>query len=469
MKKDRKIMGLIPCAIGGLGMGFIVRYYICLARIMAVKEGGAILQAALKLVAGSAWTYLIGFVFFLFFGSLYLWKPVRTGLYRFRYLIAGAFFLLMVLLGWSGSSAGYLCELYGVEDSDLLAGYSRIVRSDEFSVATPSFYAQQANGSAEAYSYYSDVINGSESDLFLGFRQPIRSILTVFRPFLLGYLFLPADHALAFYWWGRGILLFCISYEFGLFLTGTLPKRPGAAAVTQDAPHKSLALIYALLVTFAPVVQWWYTGTLAELTIYSETSLLLFAHCLDEKKFPKRIACYAGIFFSAGAFILCLYPAWQIPYLYLLLVMILWIALEHRKKHTLKPYDAVPIALGVIILVTAIIVVAHRSADTYQAIVGTVYPGERLETGGGNGQMLFTYGLNLIFSLTNKGFGTNICESAGVIDFFPLSVVIPLTWLFYGDVYKRKAAGGDLLLRLLLVVDLIFFLWITVGFPEWLS
>ncbi len=446
-RQPNRSIGIVILFVTALLLAMLLQYDVHLSELMQVKEGNAILRAFLRLVLENPWTYVtavgiaaIGFL-------LYQFPKIRLFLFQYRYAFAGAAFVLCVVLGISGSSAGYWCDLYGIEDKNLLLGYSRIIRSDEFCVATPSYFAQKMHGGADAFLYDSDVINGYSSDFFMGLRQPIAHMLTIFRPFLLGYLFLPANQALAFFWCGKCILLICVSFEFGRLLT---------------KGNKLLSLCYALLIGFSPAVQWWFSTSIADLLIYAQLSILAFRFFLTEKKFWKRILLLLGIYGCMGAFILCLYPAWQVPMVYIILALIIWTILEYRKESKLCRLDVVAIAIGAIAMVGAFVYVYLHSKETILAILGTVYPGERAEVGGGEGAMLFTYGVNVFFSLFNKGFGVNICESATMLDFFPLCLIPPVIYLIYS---KKK----DLLCILLLVVDLILVIWVTVGFPEFLA
>jgi hypothetical protein len=117
--------------------------------------------------------------------------------------------------------------------------------------------AQYANG----FSQFNPAFSAVPTDMGLFPGSPVADWSTVFRPFLLGYLFLPPGMGLAFYWTGRLILLFLVSFEFGKFLTDG---------------KKAYAVLYAWMVTLSPAVQWWFgVNGLAEMLMAGQAGVLV--------------------------------------------------------------------------------------------------------------------------------------------------------------------------------------------------
>ena len=374
-------------------------------------------------------------------------EKAREFVYQYRYAFAGFVFVFCVIFEISGSSIGQWCNDFGVEDKGIIAGISRPVRSDEYGLTTPYLFSQEASQSESAYEYFSDYANGTESDLFMGIRQPIKNILTILRPFVLGFLFLSPAKGLSFWWCGKLIALFMATFEMGMLLTD---KR------------KTLSCVMAMLITFSSVVSWWFSTSVAEVIIYTEIAMLLFNKYLIEEKVLKRMLLLVGILYQAGCFVMLLYPSWQVPFVYVILVLATWIFIKNYKKLTLRWYDYASIVTGLVGLGLVFVYIFNKSADAIELISQSVYPGERLELGGNGFSYMFTYHLNIWFSMTNFIFGTNVCESATIFDMFPFSIVIPIIAM----IINRKK---DMLSIMLLGLNLFFFVWIAFGFNEFLA
>lgn len=127
--------------------------------------------------------------FFLLFTALLLFVSIlgKDRLFKYRYLIAFACFIICVALELTGSSID--CFVKDAE-KNLLLGVSRDIRSDEWAILTPMTWTQYLDP-AGTFSYFNSVIRAEPTDVFLEYGLPINTPLMVFKPFLLGYLFLP--------------------------------------------------------------------------------------------------------------------------------------------------------------------------------------------------------------------------------------------------------------------------------------
>lgn len=435
---------IIIIALFSLCMAVLLRIYSELGKWMNALQENYGVQSLLKIIIGSWQLYVFFAGFFCMTFVLVFIEKVRNFIYRYRFVIAGLIFVCCVIFEISGSSMGQWCNDFDTTDNDVLVGISRPVRSDEYGLATPYFISQSMSDSENAYEYFSDYVNGMDTDMFMGIRQPIKHVLTILRPFTLGFLFLSPAKGLSFWWCGKVIVLFLATFEMGMLLT---------------RKRKTLSLIMAALVTFSSVIQWWFSTSAAEIIIYTEVAMLLFNKYLVEDKIWKRMLMLVGILYQAGCFIMLLYPSWQVPFVYIILALTAWIIIDNYKNVTLKWFDYVSIFAGVAGLAAVFVYIFTKSAYTIELISGSVYPGERLETGGGSIAYTFTYPLNVWFSMTNFSFGSNICESATFFDFFPFSVIIPIVVMIRN---KKK----DMLSILLLGLNLFFFIWIAFGFTE---
>ncbi len=409
---------------------------------------GAFIRRAVKAVFFS-WDIYVFALLTALIGWLFMADRRIPGfICRYRYPFAAGLFLICVLTELSGSSIGMWCESFGVKDTGLLLGASRPIRSDEWAVSMPTLLAQAYN-SGDSYSYFSDTIRGSLTDYYMGFRQPVYDIAMIFRPFQLGYLFLPVGKALSFYWFGRLIALALVSFEFGMFIS----KR-----------KKGLSAVFMLLVTFAPVVQWWFSTALTELLIYSMLSVVLFDRYAKEGSWLRRIPYTLGILLCAGCFIMVLYPAWQVPLVFVLLSLILYVILENRKDFSFGLKDAGVIVLGCVGTAVLLLRVFNKSSETVSIISGTAYPGARFETGGGCFANLGGYFCNIWSAFTEyvPGLLANQCENSLFTDLFPLCY-IPAVIVSVRDKIK------DRFLIILGAVTAFLGIYCVFGFPGFLS
>lgn len=393
-------------------------------------------------------------IFFVLFICLFFlfsdFKRTTAFLFTYRYPIALAVFVLCVLLQLNGSSIGCWAQWLGIGDADqgLLFGISREIRSDEWAVSTPMALSQYLDP-VRPFSYYSSVVRGASTDVFLEYGQPVRNLAVIFRPFHWGYLFLPQGMGLAFYWCGRAIALFLASFEMGRILT---------------KDNRSFSLVYACMILFAPIVQWWYAiNGLMEMLIYMQYSVVLLRPYMIETNTSRKLLALSGICICAGGYILTLYPAWQVPLAYLVLGLAIYMLVREWKQAT---FTRIQIAASVICVLFFCGILAYifwMSKDTIRTLMETAYPGKRSASGGeGAVSHMFRSISSIWLPIKNTDLLENVCENAYVIDLYPLCYVFSLPALF-----RKK--DRDPLLFVLLAICIFLDLWIILGFPKLLA
>lgn len=383
-------------------------------------------------------------IFYLYYNNS---KIFLNNLFKYRFLIAVVLFIFLVLLKVTGSSIGMFCSCFGEMDSEVILGKSRPIRSDEWAVSTPMLWAQYQDDHG-TFSYFSSVVRGDLTDVFLEYGQPVKTIFMIFRPFYIGYLFLPIDNGMAFFWCGRLIALFMSSFEFGRL-------------ITED--DRKISVVYAFMITFAPVVQWWFAiNGLVEMLICIQLSIVLYDKYLKSDIRYKKLIYFMVILILAGTYILTMYPSWQVPFVYVLIGLIIWKSMENYDKNNMKMIDWLSIIVGVAILMAMIIAVLLKSKETIELITNTVYPGARSEKGGGLSKELFGCLSNVWFAIKEQSPYGNVCEAAMFLDLFPLS------WIYFAyNMVKNKKR--DRLLIILFGVSLFLGIWCVVGFPDLIS
>ena len=230
--------------------------------------------------------------------------------------------------------------------------------------------------------------------------------------------------------------------------------------------NKKLSVIMAILVSFAPVVQWWFAiNGFVEMLIFGQLAVLMINKYMLNHNYIKRFICVLLIFICAGGYILTFYPAWQVPFFYIFLALAIWVVYKNWNKFKFSPKrDILPI---VIVTAMFLLIMGHilvNSLDTIKTVLNTAYPGRRVSTGGGSIRMLFQYiaGVFLPFKGQNVPRGTNQCELSTFYDFFPLGMLIALFVII-------KEKKKDILLILLLIVNVIFSLFLIFKWPVLLA
>lgn len=379
------------------------------------------------------------------FSAIVLYKQLRGKIFDFlynnRFIIALAVFIFCVIFELNGSSIGMWTEYLGGEETENILGVSRAIRSDEWAVSTPMMLSQYYNASGK-FPYFNDTVRGTLTDMFMVYGQPVKDIAMIFKPFYWGYLFLSAGKGLAFFWYGRWIVLFLVSFEMAMLIT---------------KEDRLLSLAGSCLIAFAPLVQWWFAiNGLVEMLIFGQLSVLLLKKYMLESRVGIR-ALYAFIIcICAGGFILTLYPAWQFPMAYVILGLGIWIIMENFQKCRIRRKDLLWLIVIFAMFGGIIFHIWSNSKETIELVMNTDYPGHRQEVGGGISISFFNYISNIWYAFWGEGTGRNVCESAQFIDFFPLCYIIPLYVLI-----KKK----DKLIAILLCIATFFTIWCVFGFP----
>lgn len=363
--------------------------------------------------------------------------------YKYRYVIGIIVLAFCVLFSLSGSSLSYwnLILNPGSSAADVTTfRTANPFRSDEFAVNSVLAIAQGENV-AQDYPYFSDIVRGTSTDMFIVYGQPVKSFAAIFRPFQLGYLFLGTSRGLSFFWCARLIALILVSFEFGMKLTNQ---------------KKKWALMYTLFISFSPIVQWWFAiNGLVEMLVFGQLCVLMLNAYMRNNNRKKRILYSLLFFWSGGCYILVFYPAWQVCLGYLFLCLFIVTVIDNRKVFKWKTKTDLPIILITFLIVFSLLgIILYRSADTISAVMNTAYPGKRVSTERFNLLELFAYGYNLFLPFVEP----DGVVSWTFIDMFPLGIILSI----YVMIRNKKA---DKYLIGLLLTFLILILLYTCPVP----
>jgi len=343
-------------------------------------------------------------------------------IYKYRYYIAGATLIIATVFGYSGSSIGIYNDLVQNEDTNKyytpILGKYRAIRSDEWTVNTPIFISQ-CKDKDHPFAYYNDNLRGTKTDMFTIVAPPVNDVLLLARPFNIGFLLFGAARGLSILWFGKWIALALVTFEFFMMITDK---------------KKLLSFCGAILVFFSAATQWW---NWIDLVTWGLLALVLLDKYLKESKISKKILYAFGIFISAISFVFIMYPAWQIPYIYIYLALFISMCIKNRKEYKLSKKD-IPIILCVFLAIAGIgLRYLKLSQDALKLTMNTAYPGKRFEIGGGGIGVLFSYVYSYLFPYTQVD---NPCERAGMISFYPIPTIIAIIYLIRNKDRKQHLA-----------------------------
>ncbi|PWC03806.1 DUF7657 domain-containing protein [Agromyces badenianii] len=386
-------------------------------------------------------------------------EPTALGLPNWRVVSAlpillGLGFIFLVAFGVSGTSSGVHWMTLGEgADPRLIAGTPRAIRSDEWLVQQGWVVSQYLRGFPAA----NDMFPGG-TDMTVLNELPSWDWSSVMRPHVWGYLFFGLDVGVAWHWWLPGVALIAGSY---LLLVTLLPRRPITAALI------SVGLF------FTPFVQWWYTpGTLWS-AAWPLLAMAGTVWILVESRRWVRYTWAAIIGYTAVTLAMGLYIPFIVPGLVVYLAFFVgyllrirpWTAGWHGVASRVGPLAVAGFGA---LAITGAWALTHR--ETFDALLSTVYPGQRFEQTGGllqrdpNGIALagapWSGALKAISGPTL--FGPNSSESSTVI-LMALFLLPALVWFAAESLRKHRPTDWLTISCVAVILLILAFLYV----PGW--
>lgn len=358
-------------------------------------------------------------------------------------------FLLLTLAKINYSSIGmWNTVLPDGSDSKrgIISGTPKAIRMDEWSVVTP-FMLSQAN---QGFPLENPAIGGERVSL-TGY-YPVNHFITLFRPDYWGFYFLNTEMGFAWHW--NFIIFFNLIVITLLFMLLTRNQF-------------WLSILSAGWLIFSPGFAWWSFFLLT--CMFAGSLLLLSSVYIFYARSIKTITVASLIFvWSLASFALIIYPPYQVPLGYLLVVLLIGFVLRDFHKEWL--FNKLWIKLGAFaisfILLGLIFYSYYLDAKpTIDALANTAYPGKRSEVGGTGFIANWFSEYYSGWLLTSERFPKewlNICELSHFITFTPIIASCLV-------LYFLKLRRIDPLLTILLFYIFFQLIWIEVGFPAWLA
>ena len=414
--------------------------------IVYIILGYAFFYLAIKKINFINFSYdlLLLFTIFNIFLLLHLYiKPskIYSFIYKKRYFLGALTLIILIICKYNGSSImlwnNYIQPEYRVKNSIIL-GTPRGIRSDEWLVSTPLNLTQESRYIDNAT--YNDILGAHKNLVTLYPNLPSRDISILSTPNNIGYLFLDAERAYSLSWYLPYFVLFFATFEMFMILT---------------KGHKLYSLTGSILITLSPVVQWWQS---ANIIAYGSLAIVLFYYLINADNWKKKLLLSIIFGYAGYLYIMCMYPAWQVPYAYVYLILLIWIIHDSKDKIHIK--DLLYLIPIFIVIAVPILLIFKQNTEVLKIINSTVYPGSRMSTGGGEWRTLFTYVLDIFYPY--KRHLTNPCEFSQYLSLFP----VPIIYSIYLMIKNKKE---DLFLILSDIVLICLTIWIVFPLPAIIS
>ncbi|OMD68450.1 hypothetical protein BSK62_02790 [Paenibacillus odorifer] len=367
----------------------------------------------------------------------------KSKAHRYRYVLAFILLILMVLGKFTGSSLGFYDGMLqgntpSYQQSTLL-GNPQGIRGDEWATEKPYYFAQtNANPTLQ---YFNKNLSFTGTDMVISAFAPVKDITVIARPDLWGFMVMPNDYAFSFYWTLRLILLFMASYEMGVLLT----------------KKQRFGIITAIVITFAPPVQWWLSQALMLMLMSGQFAIVLFNKYLNSKKLFGKFISLSGLALFALVYILTMYPATQVPLGYVFLMLFIYVLIENKKN---KPFAFSRLLQYAVMLIPIALVLYHfysNSKPALHVIMNTVYPGSDRPWIKLPWDFELYQFVNIFTASIKQPDFLNASEISQFFTFTPFVIIVATTLIFKN---KKKS----LLMSLLLSVSL--FLMLVSWIPE---
>ncbi len=383
-----------------------------------------------------------------------LTEPVLIRFDRKARVFVGTLLLLLALgtaFKLHGSSIGVWNRLFPdrVANAGVLLGAPKVIRIDEWLVATPAIISQ---GKLRPPFPVVNPRWGPEQ-VPLIFNWPARHWAMLARPQFWGFFFLDLERAFAFYWNMKAFLLLAGVFLLLMLLTGN---------------DFGVSLLGAAWVFFSGFMQWWYSNGMLVEMIGSLALLLVAVHYLALSSSRWLIGASALVLsLCLLDFTLSFYPPYQVPLFYLGVAILVGSLGPHLLRGLPKRNLAFSIGCAALALSAVILLLALYYRDAKQAIDlmrGTIYPGSRVSPGGGL-TLAQVFGGFYGFFMSEKNYPRqwlNVCEASNFVLLFP----VPAVALLWRAGRRQQVAPLEWSLIAYLVAVLV---WVTVGWPHALA
>lgn len=369
-------------------------------------------------------------------------KCILEKLLKYRYLIALIVLVILVVCKINFSSVNMWCEFLGETDKrSNIIGKERSIRSDEWLVTSMINLGQTQN--EEGLNIYNENIAGGNCNMIMT-AAPVWDIISIAKPFNWGYLLFGTEYGFSFWWSLKIVALVMVSLELILKIT---------------KKDKILSIAGAIILTLAPTMMWWLSSAVIEAYILGLAVIVLFGAYMENLswKLWKKLLVALGMMITIPGFAFTLYPAFQVPFIFLMAIFMLNDFIKHRKE--LKKIDYLIMSGTIIVILALIVRFILVSWEDIKVMMGTVYPGSRFETGGDyTVDNFISYFVCIFLPYTSKI--ANPCKEAAYI--YPFIGLMTLI-IIYVKKYKKDRDENRNLIIAIIALYMFFLIWEFVG------
>jgi hypothetical protein len=377
--------------------------------------------------------------------------PALLGSKRARSTVIGLlvlFFVAGTVLELNGSSSG-LYRFYADRmdpERGLLFGSPKDIRSDEWMVETPWMLSQFnhdpplpiANGNI-----------GNATSTLLN-NLPARHWSMFFRPQMWGFFTMNFERAFAFYWNFKWFALL-----LGAFLFLELITRGNVL----------LAFAGSLFLLVSSFMQWWWSTPTALPEMVGMFFLSLWLIAMIFRSTTRLRVALASLFLVAAwmQFVLCCYPRFQIPLLYLGGVMIFSGFWRAPGPDRFSGFRRLCFGIAMLVSIGLLGLWYSEVADVIRTTGDLLYPG-RTFSKGGDYPWAGLFASFLATPMTQEQYPRifgNVCEASGFLFVAPLLAAVAIR-----DISRRRF-DPVLLISVSFACLIIYFM--IVGIPGWFA
>ena len=370
--------------------------------------------------------------------------------FRYRWALALLAFCACVCLRLHGSSIGVYDEVFptqNVAEESTLFGIPRWIRSDEHGVTTPTYFSQAANG----YQLYSQQMSLSPTNMVLDYFSPVWDFTILGKPLSWGFLLFGNEIGLSWYWCGLVLLLFMTALETCLILT---------------SGKRGESLLGGVLAALSPAVQWWVMPHMPIVLLYAMALFCIGYRFFTAKRKIAKGGWAALAMMAAVGFALSIFPSFQVPCAYTVLILLAACLWRDREKVRFTRWDGWWIALsagGALLILGRFLLL---SREDLALLLNTVYPGRRV-TLGGNWRIadLFPNFSSLFLPYKDVTYANN-CEVSTAIHFAPFFLLLSPR-LFAR--MKKEGDRGVIVGQAFFWILLAMAVYMVIGIPRFLA
>lgn len=376
-------------------------------------------------------------------------KSIINFCIKWRYLVALIVFIFCVIFKLHGSSIGIYNNMFDnaseYNAKQNLVGQSREIRSDEFLVHTPYYISQSYND----FNKTSNMMSLEGQDMIIGYNAPVLDISIIAKPFCWGYILFGNEYGLSWYWCMKLILIILVSFELCMIIT---------------QKNKKVSFLGTLLISFSPLVQWWFVPHIVDVFFWGMSILVLAYHFFTANNRWQKVLFTILLPLAASTFVLALFPSLQLSVGLSAVALLIAFLIHDKNKITFKKKSWWRIAFMAVIALSIVGYSFYTSKDAIVALMNTAYPGHRVSLGGNNIlEDLFTNLVTFTLPFKNITYSNN-CEVSNFIHFAPIFLM-----LFPIFAKKLKKDRNLIVGKTFIIIISVMAVFMFAGFPELLA